>query len=128
MISIAHQLNTALSAGDVVAAESLFSYDAILTDFTLRTREEGQLAIGRYLQRAVAHLPYGAGATLRHVLGSVQGGGYEWRTNGLQPVLNGVTALELDGSGLITQLTTVWDGSRMSVSAIQALVAFSIET
>ncbi|KAF4621515.1 hypothetical protein G7Y89_g14557 [Cudoniella acicularis] len=123
----AHQLNDALSAGDAEAAAALFSYDAIFEDITLRTREEGQLEIGRYLQRALAYLPYGPGTTLRHVLGSVQGGGYEWQTDG-QPVRNGIAALELDGSGLITQFTAVWDGSRMNDSAIQALAALSIET
>ena len=123
----ARQLNAMLSAGDAKAAAALFSYDAIFEDTTLRTREEGQLAIGRYLQRALPYLPYGPGATLRHVLGNVQGGGYEWQTDG-QPVRNGITALELDGSGSITRLTTVWDGSLMSDSAMQALAVLSIET
>lgn len=123
----AHQLDAALSAGDADAAAALFSSDGILKDFTLRMRQEGQFAIGRYLQRALAYLPYGPGTTLRHVLGNDYGGGYEWKTDG-QPVRNGITALELDGSSLITQLTTVWDRSRMSDSAIQALAALSIET
>ncbi|PMD42290.1 hypothetical protein L207DRAFT_622283 [Hyaloscypha variabilis F] len=122
----AHQLNAALTANDSDAAAALFSYDAIWMDLTLRTRQEGQPAIGRYLQRALAGLPYGSGATLRHVLGSIQGGGYEWEAEG-NSTLNGITALELDGSGLVTQLTTVWDGSRMSDSSLQALVALSIE-
>jgi hypothetical protein len=123
---VAHQLNAALSACDAEAAMALFSYDAVFQDITLRTRQEGQAAITRYLQRALDHLPYGPGTTLRHVLGSAQGGGYEWQTAG-QPDRNGITALELDGNGLITQLTTVWDGSRTSDKAIQALVALSIE-
>jgi hypothetical protein len=127
MNETAHRLNAALSAGDAEAAAALFSYDAIFEDTTLRTREEGQLAIGRYLQRALAQLPYGPGTTLRHVLGSVHGGGYEWQIDG-QPTRNGITALELDSSGLITRLSTVWDGSRISDSAIQALVALSIES
>lgn len=74
----AHQLNAALSACDAEAAMALFSNDAVFEDITLRTRQEGQTAIGRYLQRALEHLPYGPGTTLRHVLGSVEGGGYEW--------------------------------------------------
>ena len=99
----AHQLNAALSAGDAHAAMVLFVYNAIL-DITLRTKEEGQPAIGRYLQRALAHLPYGPGTAVHHVLGSDQGGGYEWQTDD-QPVRNGITALELDRNGLITQFT-----------------------
>ncbi|KAJ7583805.1 hypothetical protein C8J56DRAFT_951849 [Mycena floridula] len=122
----AHQLNAALSAGDAEAAASLFTFDAILVDTTLRTRQEGQQAIKRYLQRALALLPYGHGTNLLHVLGSVRGGGYEWQTAG-QPARNGITALELDSGGLITQFTTVWDGSRMNDSAIQALAVLSIE-
>jgi hypothetical protein len=113
--------------GDANAAAALFSYDAILEDFTLRTREEGLLAIGRYLQRALPYLPYGPGTTLRHVLGNDHGGGYEWQTDG-QSVRNGITALELDSSGLITQLATIWDGSRTNNSAIQTLAALWIET
>jgi len=124
---VAGQLNTALSAGDAKTATALFSYDAIFEDFTLRTREEGQLAIGRYLQRALPNLPYGPGTTLRHVLGSVQGGGYEWQADG-QPTINGITALELDNNGFITQLSAVWDGSRINDSAVQALAMLSIET
>ena len=127
MQKVAHQLNDALSAGNVNATMGLFSYDAVFEDWTLRTREEGQLAIGRYLQRAVSQLPYGTNTTLRHVSGSAQGGGYEWKTNG-RSVLNGITALELDDTGAITHLTTVWDGSRMSDNDIEALVELSLET
>jgi hypothetical protein len=122
----ARQLNAALAAGDAEAAAALFTYDAIFEDTTLRTREEGQLAIGRYLQRALPQLPYGPGTTLRHVLGSARGGGYEWQTDG-GPVRNGITALELDGAGAISRLTTVWDASRMSDSAVQALAVLSVE-
>jgi hypothetical protein len=122
----ARQLNAALAAGNAEAAAALFTYDALFEDTTLRTREEGQLAIGRYLQRALPQLPYGPGTTLRHVLGSAQGGGYEWQTDG-RPVRNGITALELDGTGAITRLTTVWDASRMNDSAVQALAVLSVE-
>ncbi|KAJ8098775.1 hypothetical protein POJ06DRAFT_141914 [Lipomyces tetrasporus] len=127
MNRVARQLNAAFSECDAEAATALFSYDAVFEDNTLRTREDGQLAINRYLQRALGHLPYGPGTTLRHVLGSARGGGYEWQTAG-QPERNGITALELDGTGLITRLVTVWDGSRTSDSAIHALTALSIET
>ncbi|MCJ1329516.1 hypothetical protein MMC10_006196 [Thelotrema lepadinum] len=127
MQEVADQLNTALSAGDVNATMALFSYDAVFEDWTLRTRQEGQLAIGRYLQRAVSRLPYGTHTTLRHVLGSAQGGGYEWRTNN-RTVIDGITALELDDAGAITLLATVWDGSRMSDKNIKALSELALES
>jgi len=121
----AHQLNAALAANDADAAAALFSYDAIWIDLTLRTRQEGQPAISRYLQRALVNLPFGPGTNLRHVLGTAQGGGYEWQAAG-NGTLNGITALELD-KGSFTQLITSWDGSRVSDTALQALVALSFE-
>lgn len=121
----AHQLNAALAANDADAAAALFSYDAIWIDLTLRTRQEGQPAISRYLQRALVNLPFGPGTNLRHVLGTAQGGGYEWQAAG-NGTLNGITALELD-KGSFTQLIMSWDGSRVSDTALQALVALSFE-
>jgi len=126
IIKVAGQLNAALSMGDVGAAIMLFSYDAVFEDTTLRTRQEGQLAIGRHLQRTLSLLPYGSGTILRHILGSAQGGGYEWRASG-QRDLNGITVLVLDEQGLITKMTAVWDGSRLNESTIQALTALSVE-
>ena len=123
--TVARQLNAAFASGNSTIAATLFSYNAIFEDNTLRARLEGQLAIGRYLQRALSHLPYGLGAKVRHVLGSSRGGGYEWESN--NPLLNGIIALELGSDGLITKLSTVWDGSRMDDSAIQALSGLSIE-
>jgi ketosteroid isomerase-like protein len=122
----ARQLNAALVTGDDQAAAALFSADAVFEDLSTRTRVEGRSAIGRYLRRALAELPYGPGATLRHVLGSAQGGGYEWQTNS-EPVRNGITALELDGDSAITRLTAVWDASRMSDAAMRWLTTLSIE-
>lgn len=129
MDKVAHQLNEALATGDATAAAALFSNDAVFEDFTLRTRQEGQLAIGRYLQRILPKIPYGVGATLLHVLGSARGGGYEWRPHNASnhSVRNGITSLELDESGAIVQLTTIWDGSLMSDSDIRALALLSLE-
>ncbi|KAK3673401.1 hypothetical protein LTR78_006634 [Recurvomyces mirabilis] len=70
-------LNTALSTGNATAAASLFSYDAVLEDMTLRLRVEGRSAITSYLNRTVQSLPYGEGTAVTHVLGSAMGGGYE---------------------------------------------------
>lgn len=79
-----------------------------------------------FVRRALGELPYGPGETLRHVLGSARGGGYEWQTNS-EPVRNGITALELDGDSTITRLTAVWDASRMSDAAMRWLTTLSIE-
>jgi hypothetical protein len=125
MSCAAHELQAAFSAANATAAAALFSVDAVFVDMTLRTREEGALAIGRYLQRVLPYLPYGSGSTVRHVLGSAKGGGYEWETVG--ELKNGISALELDESGKITMFMTVWDGSRMNDTAIESLAALSLE-
>jgi hypothetical protein len=125
MRAVALQLKAAFASGNVSAAAALFTYDAIFEDVTLRTRLEGKLAIGQYLRRALFRLPYGPGVVVRHVLGSSQGRGFKWQTR--NPVLNGITALELDYDGLITRLTTSWDGSPISDPEIQVLAGLSIE-
>jgi hypothetical protein len=127
MNSTGRALGFALSAGNVDAAAELFNSDAVLVDLTLRTRVEGDLAIGRYLQRAIDSVPYGFGSTLRHVLGTDVGGGYEWQTDGRIAVRNGITALELDDCGLVTQFTVVWDSSNLSATAVEALASLAVE-
>jgi len=121
----ARELQTAFSAGNATAAAALFSFDAVFVDTTLKAREEGALAIAGYLQRALPYLPYGPGTTVRHVMGSAQGGGYEWETVG--ELKNGISALALDEQGKITRFMAVWDGSRMNDTVIEALAALSIE-
>lgn len=123
---VARQLGSAMGAGDAARSAALFSADAVFEDLTTRAGLQGRLAIGRYLQRALPQLPYGPGAVVRHVLGSAQGGGYEWVVDG-RPELSGVTALELDSVGKITRLNTVWDGSRHSDPAMRSLATLSIE-
>ena len=78
-----------------------------------------QPAIVRYPRRALPGLPY-ARASVRHVVGSGQGGGYEWRADG-QPVAVGAAALELSPDGKITKFTVVWDGSLLDEQAITTL-------
>ena len=72
-------------------------------------------------RRALPALPY-ARASVRHVAGAGQGGGYEWRADG-QPVAAGAAALELSPDGNITKFTAVWDGSLLDDQAITALTA-----
>ena len=87
----------------------------------------GRLAIQRYLTRALAKEPYGAGASLAHVVGSDQGGGYEWRAAPGFPMRRGATALALDASGQITRLTVVYDSSLLSDADYRSMAQLSIE-
>ena len=129
MRAVADKLAKALAGGDAAAASSLFTYDAVYEDMTLRTQVLGRMAIKNYLARAAAKLPYGQGAELAHVVGSDQGGGYEWRAAPAYAanVKRGVTALELDRDGQISRFITVWDGSVVSDADILGLAALSIE-
>jgi hypothetical protein len=92
----------------------------------LRARIIGKQAIGKYLARVLATVPYGKNAKLVHVVGSDQAGGYEW-TNASGPVKRGVTAIELDADGKINRFATTWDNGMMSDADLQALVLLSIE-
>ena len=123
---IVNKLSTNLASGNVGAVESLFSSDAILQDFTLRTRIEGSLAIGRYLGRSVSNLPYGVNSKLRHVGGFSAGGGYEWKSNTAKGVY-GVSVIELDRENKVTRYTTSWDGSRVNDGQIRALTDAALE-
>ncbi len=121
----AAELTAALGAGDTGRAGQLFSYDAVFEDMALRAQLRGQAAIARYLRRALPGLPY-ARASVRHVAGAGQGGGYEWRADG-QPVAVGAAALQLSHDGTITKFTIVWDGSLLDEQAITALAADAVD-
>ena len=121
----ARELTAAFAASDTDRAGELFSYDAVFEDMALRTQLRGQAAIVRYLRRALPALPY-ARASVRHVAGSGQGGGYEWRVDG-QPVAVGAAALELGQDGKITKFTVVWDGSLLDDRAITTLAAAAVD-
>ncbi|WP_067141515.1 nuclear transport factor 2 family protein [Microtetraspora malaysiensis] len=123
---VADTLAGALSTGDAAAAAALFTDDARFEDLTLHTAMVGRQAIGGFLDRARDLLPYGLGTSVRHVVGSGQGGAYEWRNTGAA-VPGGVVALELDGESRISRLTTVWDGSLIDDSAQTALLGATVE-
>jgi hypothetical protein len=108
--SAVRALSGALATGVIRDVVSLFHPDARLEDLALHTAVVGRYSIESFLRSALPSLPYGAGATVRHVSGSGQGGGYEW-TNRSAQTPRGITALELDNTGLITQMTSVWDSS-----------------
>lgn len=124
---VAHRLQQAFSSGDAAAAAALFSPDAVYEDMALHSQILGRLAIQRYLARSLAKAPYGSGASVAHVVGSDQGGGYEWRAAPSFPMRRGNTALALDGGGQITRLTTVYDSSLLSDADYRALAQLSIE-
>ena len=110
----------------IKAADALFSNDAIYADRALRTVILGKQAIGKYLTRVLATVPYGKGAKLVHIVGSDQGGGYEW-VNADGPVKRGIVAIDLNSAGQIERLNTTWDNGVMSDTDLQALVLLSIE-
>ena len=124
---VARRLQQAFSSGDAAAATALFSPDAVYEDMALHSQLLGHLAIQRYLTRMLAKAPYGAGASVAHVVGSDQGGGYEWRAAPSFPMRRGNTALALDGQGRIVRLTTVYDASLLSDADYRALAQLSIE-
>jgi hypothetical protein len=123
---VASALANAFATGNAAAATELFTDDAAFEDLTLHSRIVGPLAIRTYLDRSLARLPYGPGTAVRHVVGSAQGGGYEW-TAPHGPVDHGVVALELDQHARISRLTTVWDGSLVDNGTITDLLARTIE-
>jgi hypothetical protein len=123
---VAQKLSVALSSGDAKAAAALFTYDAAYLDRALRVRVLGRLAIAKYLSRVSATIPYGKGAKLVHVVGSDQGGGYEW-VNDTSSVKRGIVSIELNATGQIERLDTTWDNGVMSDADLQALVLQSIE-
>jgi hypothetical protein len=61
-----------------------------------------------------------------HVVGSDQGGGFEW-TNDASVVKRGIVAIDLNSAGQIERLDTTWDNGVMSDADLQALVVQSIE-
>ncbi|MFB7285897.1 hypothetical protein [Actinacidiphila glaucinigra] len=99
----------ALAAGDALAASSLLHQDVVFEDTSLHTLLEGRIQTHTFLDHNLTRLAYGPESTLRHVVGSAEGGAYEWSSGGRVPA--GVTALELDEDGAITRVTVKWDTS-----------------
>jgi ketosteroid isomerase-like protein len=123
---VSQKLAAAFAAGDAAAADALFSNDAVYLDRALRARILGKEAIGKYLGRVLATVPYGKGSKLMHVVGSDQGGGFEW-TNDASAVKRGIVAIDLNSAGQIERLDTTWDNGVMSDADLKALVLQSIE-
>lgn len=127
--NVANALQAAFAAGDAATATALFTPDAVFEDMALHTRVEGQLQIGRYLTRSLNLLPYGVGASVAHVVGSDQGGGYEWLASQpvSAPLKRGNTALELDATGKISRFTVIFDSNQFPVATYQLLVGLAAE-
>jgi hypothetical protein len=122
---IAHELGAAFAACDADRAGELFSYDGQVEDMALRTHIRGRAAITRYFGRALPDLPY-AQASIRHIVGTGQGGGYEWQAQG-HAVPRGAAALELTQDGKIATFTVVWDGSLLHDTAIKTAAAYAVD-
>src|SRR6202045_1768561 len=123
---VSQKLAAAFAAGDAAAADALFTNDAVYLDRALRVRVLGKQAIGKYLGRVLATAPYGKGAKLMHIVGSDQGGGYEWTNDG-GSVKRGIVAVDLNSAGQIERLDATWDNGMMSDADLQALVLLSVE-
>ncbi|OCI90906.1 hypothetical protein A6U85_25350 [Agrobacterium sp. 13-626] len=105
------RLHAALVNADTPLA-SLFAYDAVYEDMAARVQLIGRSTIAGFLDRVLEIAPFGPGAKLRHIVGGKTGGGYEWTGAAKSGVPRGVTALELDETGRISRLTTVYDSVR----------------
>jgi len=125
----ANALQAAFASGDAATATALFTPDAVFEDMALHTRVEGQLQIQRYLTRGLNLLPYGVGASVAHVVGSDQGGGYEWLASqpASAPLKRGNTALELDATGKISRFTVIYDSNQFPLTTYQLLVGLAAE-
>ena len=127
MKNVSYKLAQALRGGDGESAAELFAPGAVFEDISAHVQIVGPRSIGSYLTGAASLLPYtGEDTAVRHVVGSAVGGGYEW-TASAGPVPRGVIALELDGWGQITRLTSMWDGSLVDDSTLISLAQKAIE-
>jgi len=119
LVAVATALQSAFAAGDAEAAAALLHADVVLEDMTLRTRLLGRIETSAHLVRVLADVPYGQASALRHVVGGRRGGGFEWTAS---DGLVGITAIELDVDGLITRITSVYDGRQVPVERRTALL------
>jgi hypothetical protein len=128
VIRVAKALAAAFATGDAAAATALTSFDVVHEDMAAHTRVRGQLQVQRYYTRALGQLPYGKGASLVHVEGGSQGGGYEWSAAPIAgPMRRGHTCIELDKTGKISRLTAIYDSSLLSYPAYRSLVGQAAE-
>ena len=123
LVTAATDLQEALGAGDATAIGDRLHTDVVVIDMALRAHVLGRLEAVAYLGRVLAAVPYGRGSTLRHVGGGEHGGGFEWTAGGDHDGLKGITAIELDGDGLVTTMTSVYDSRQLAPERKAALIA-----
>ncbi|SFF81564.1 hypothetical protein SAMN05216251_13053 [Actinacidiphila alni] len=124
----------ALRTRDADALTGILADDVTFEDLTAHVVVAGRRSVVSYMTgRGGNSGTSGPGAvvpedlTVRHVVGGAVGGGYEWVSAG-GPVPRGVVAVETDGKGAVTRLTSMWDGSLVSASVLTSLGVRSIET
>lgn len=122
MVEAATRLQERLAAGDAAGAAALLSYDVVYEDMAIRMQLQGRTMTERYLTASLAVAPYGVGSSLRHVVGGPTGGGFEWIAAETNGVACGITALELDTVGLISRVTTVYDGRLLTTGDRELMV------
>jgi hypothetical protein len=126
MRAFVEQFTDRLGRCDVTGASSMFAVDAVLEDMTTHTAVRGRAAIERYLERAIAQLPYGAGVGVRRVLGSATAGGFEW-VNPANAARRGMSGISLDADWSIIQMRSVWNGALVDNEALTALTLAALE-
>jgi hypothetical protein len=126
VVEVATALQQAFGAADAAAAADLLHPDVSFEDMALRGQVIGRIEAGRYLARVLDDVPYGRSSQLRHVVGGRRGGGFEWTAGPGADRLVGITALELDGDGLVTRITSVYDSRQLAPGRKAALVSASI--
>lgn len=123
LVAVARSLQRALAAGDAGAVAALLHTDVAFHDMALRCQVTGRIETGRYLDRVLRDVPYGAGSRLRHVVGGRHGGGFEWTA---ADGLVGITAVELDENSLITDVRSVYDSRQLAAGRRTALVSAAV--
>ena len=100
--------------------------DVLLEDMSLRTQVIGRIEATAYLGRILDDVPYGRSSRLRPGVGGINGGGFEWTAGPSADMLVGITALELDGEGLITRITSVYDSRRLEPDRKAGLIGAAL--
>jgi hypothetical protein len=126
MTAFVEQFTDRLGRSDVTGASAMFAVDAVLEDMTTHTAVRGRAAIERYLERAIAQLPYGAGVGVRRVLGSASAGGFEW-VNPANAARRGISGISLDADGSIIQMRSVWNGAMVDDQTLTTLTLAALE-
>jgi hypothetical protein len=122
LVTVTAALHDACTNADSSAAAALLHTDVVVRDMSLRTQIIGRIESERYLDRVLGDVPYGQSSSLRHVVGAALGGGFEWTAGPQHNQLPGITAIELNTEGLITELTSVYDSRQLS-PALRSMLA-----